>query len=549
MATNFTTTHKTSKKDQYSDNVAFNGVSNNLYGNLLYKMPGGSSPNAANQTTLSPASPTLPVQEAGYTALSQANSALRTADPNSLKVQGQYYDNTPAGSIAVPYAAKPVDSAKIEGAKQILNKATNKYIADNNLSPNQLGNGQRLISPEMAAQYAAIDYAASSGGGGGGGNSGVATPDYSAYYAALSNMMSGAPGMSEYGDISKYGGYGSFSPSQAALAAAAALAQQTANKPGAYQSRYQQQLDAITDEILGRGKFRYDFNADPQYQAYRDRYVQQAQEGMRDSMGQAAALTGGYGSSYGQQVGQQTYQGYMDALNDMIPTLRNQAYQEWLNEGEQAYNNANLLRGLEDTNYGRYRDTVSDWQNERNFLADRENLLWNRDRGAYESDRGFDFNVNQFNTGIDQDNRNFQFNRDQADFDQWFKQQQLQMEYAKMAAQFAKEGIALPAFSAYPGASGGSSIAGAVAGTVGASGGSSGGSSGSSSGSSSRSSSSSSSKSSTKNIVNAVNQAYQNGASWAEIYSGLAQDLASGAISQDQYTAAYKAAVAGAKKR
>ena len=35
---------------------------------------------------------------------------------------------------------------------------------------------------------------------------------------------------------------------------------------------------------------------------------------MMDSMGRAAALTGGYGSSYAQSAGQQAYQKQMDSL-------------------------------------------------------------------------------------------------------------------------------------------------------------------------------------------------------------------------------------------
>ena len=42
-------------------------------------------------------------------------------------------------------------------------------------------------------------------------------------------------------------------------------------------------------------------------------------------MGQAAALTGGYGSTYGEQVGQQAYNAYLQNLNDIVPQLQQQA--------------------------------------------------------------------------------------------------------------------------------------------------------------------------------------------------------------------------------
>jgi hypothetical protein len=122
----------------------------------------------------------------------------------------------------------------------------------------------------------------------------------------------------------------------------------------AYQSQYGSQIQATLDKILNREKFSYDFNADPLYRQYRDRYTQQGQSAMNDAIAQAAALTGGYGSSYGQQVGQQTYQGYMDQLNDIIPQLQGEAYNRYSNEGTELNNSLSLLQGLDDSAYSRF---------------------------------------------------------------------------------------------------------------------------------------------------------------------------------------------------
>ena len=56
---------------------------------------------------------------------------------------------------------------------------------------------------------------------------------------------------------------------------------------------------------MQQGEFKYNVNADPLYQQYKDQYIQGGKLAMMDTMGKAAALTGGYGSTYGQQVGQQ----------------------------------------------------------------------------------------------------------------------------------------------------------------------------------------------------------------------------------------------------
>lgn len=140
-----------------------------------------------------------------------------------------------------------------------------------------------------------------------------------------------------------------------------------ANKPGAYESRWDSQLDELYNQIANRKKFSYDLGTDPLYQQYREQYQRQGRLAMQDTMGQAAALTGGYGSTYGEQVGQQAYNAYLQSLNEIVPQLQQQAYQQYQDEGTELYNRYNLVKGRDDTEYGRYRDTVSDYYSD---LAD-----------------------------------------------------------------------------------------------------------------------------------------------------------------------------------
>lgn len=84
--------------------------------------------------------------------------------------------------------------------------------------------------------------------------------------------------------------------------------------------------------------FNYDYRDDPSYQQYRQQYVRNGQLAMQDTMGQAAGLTGGYGSSYSQNVGQQAYQGYMNQLNAVVPELYQNAYNRYLNDYSNQYN-------------------------------------------------------------------------------------------------------------------------------------------------------------------------------------------------------------------
>ena len=145
-----------------------------------------------------------------------------------------------------------------------------------------------------------------------------------------------------------------------------------------YQSNWQTQLDDTINKILNREKFSYDLNGDALYQQYKDQYMLQGNMAMMDTMGQAAAMNGGYGSSYAQTVGQQTYQGYLQQLNDRVPELYQLALSQYNQEGEDLYNQYGLLNDVDDRDYTRYmddvnmkyglhRDSVTDWQDERDF--------------------------------------------------------------------------------------------------------------------------------------------------------------------------------------
>jgi hypothetical protein len=85
---------------------------------------------------------------------------------------------------------------------------------------------------------------------------------------------------------------------------------------------------------MNRKPFQYDLNGDLLYRQMADRYTQLGQQAMRDTMGTAAALTGGYGNSYANLVGNQAYQGYLGQLNSMVPSLYDRAYKVWQDEGD-----------------------------------------------------------------------------------------------------------------------------------------------------------------------------------------------------------------------
>ena len=259
--------------------------------------------------------------------------------------------------------------------------------------------------------------------------------------------------------------YGAYEKSDVVKQAEAMLQQQLANKPGEYQSQWQAVLDETLNKILNREKFSYDLNGDALYQQYKDQYTLQGQQAMMDTMGQAAAMTGGYGNSYAQTVGQQTYQGHLQQLNDKIPELYQLALNQYNREGDELYNQYALYADRENQDYGRYRDTksdyyadldrltedaryqsetdygrymdaynmaygqhrdtVSDWQNEQNRADNEYWNQYNRDYGQYTDDRNFSYGQYSDDRNLTYDNYwneqsfNYQKDRDQKADEQW----------------------------------------------------------------------------------------------------------------------------------
>ena len=118
--------------------------------------------------------------------------------------------------------------------------------------------------------------------------------------------------------------------------------------------KWDEQIADVYNKIVQRQPFEYSTEDDMLYKMYEQKYTQQGKQAMRDSMGQAAALTGGYGSSYGQAVGQQNYDAYMQELNALLPELFDRAYQQYAAEGDRLTQQYGLLTDMDSRDYNRF---------------------------------------------------------------------------------------------------------------------------------------------------------------------------------------------------
>lgn len=149
-----------------------------------------------------------------------------------------------------------------------------------------------------------------------------------------------------------------------------------------YAGTYDNHLTDLYGRITTRPDFVYDVTKDPTYQQYKGQYIQQGKLAMKDTMGQAAALTGGYGNSYGQQVGQQAYDAYLQKLGDVVPELYDRAYGRYQDENDKLLQQYAMLGDMRDNEYNRWRTDVSDWEAERAYQTQLEAEEYNRRTAA-----------------------------------------------------------------------------------------------------------------------------------------------------------------------
>lgn len=175
-----------------------------------------------------------------------------------------------------------------------------------------------------------------------------------------------------------------YRPSESVTAAGNALKELQENRPGDYESKYQDRIDAALDDLNEKKDFSYNYVNDPLYHQYAQVYTQNAHNASADAAAQAAALTGGYGSSYAASVAQQAYQQQIGALNLAIPTLYQLALDTYDSSGDALVTRLDQLSAQEQNAQGLYNQKLSDYYTQLEQLGSAYNSAYQKDYGRYQ---------------------------------------------------------------------------------------------------------------------------------------------------------------------
>ena len=106
---------------------------------------------------------------------------------------------------------------------------------------------------------------------------------------------------------------------------------------------------------------------------------------------------------YAQTAGQQTYQGYLQNINEMLPQYYEMALNRYNSEDDALLNQYGLLSDREDSDYSRYTDRVN------RYYSDLD-----RYRNAYDNERSFDYG--QYRDQVSDDESARQLAQQQVDY-------------------------------------------------------------------------------------------------------------------------------------
>lgn len=249
---------------------------------------------------------------------------------------------------------------------------------------------------------------------------------------------------------------------------AMAYTQDLLSKLNSGKTSYSDKLNSLIDDYTNKGKFNYNADKDTLWQGYLGSAMANGNTAMQDSMGQAAALTGGYGSSYSQQVGQSAYNKYLDDAYAKLPEFYNMAQNAYNQEDQRQLNNINLLNTQDSNEYSRnqnaytanaqnaqnmysqeYNQYLNDVQNAQNMASmqnsdwwNQTNYDWNKQRADVQDNqwqKDFDFNQDRANVQDSQWNQQFDYQkgRDAVADSQWDKTYNLQQISAANSAKSA----------------------------------------------------------------------------------------------------------------
>lgn len=191
----------------------------------------------------------------------------------------------------------------------------------------------------------------------------------------------------------------------------------------------ERQYNQALRDITNRKPFQYDLSNDQLFQQAKEQYQAMGKTAMQDTMGQASAMTGGYGNSYAVTASNQAYQAYLKDLNNSIGDYYSMALGAYNNETDRLNGVYNALASDRSAKQGEWSANWNVYNNLYNLYSTDLNNARQQDMSAWQQKGSNLYNAANLATG--------QYSTASSnDINTWNNQEQLK---ATMAQQIETE--------------------------------------------------------------------------------------------------------------
>lgn len=191
---------------------------------------------------------------------------------------------------------------------------------------------------------------------------------------------------------------------------------------------YTDQIKALMEQIQNREDFSYDVSQDTLFQQSLASAMASGKTAMQDTIGQASALTGGYGSTYATSAGNQAYNAYIQDAYANLPEYYQMALEAYQMEGQEMYDQLAMLNTADATEYQRNYDAWS-----ANF-ANAQNI-YNQAYGEWQDSINNAYNMGNLQLSeqrlsLDQENTSWsqKYQEEQARLDNEYRNKALEQD-------------------------------------------------------------------------------------------------------------------------
>lgn len=207
------------------------------------------------------------------------------------------------------------------------------------------------------------------------------------------------------------------------------------NRPPKYKSDYDDKISKEVGKMSNYEKFSYNPEEDPLFQSYRQIYLMLGDDAYERALSQNALRTGGTVSTGAQSAAMQAKSEYNSMLASKIPELYELAYGRYRDGIADVHDRIDTLGSLDKEQYSRYRDTVDDFENDREYFYGVDEDINNYLYDVYSDESDLEYKLLKDSAEEKHKNEEFAYEqeRDRVQDDKWNQEFNYEKERDKIA--------------------------------------------------------------------------------------------------------------------